>query len=275
MPYKRQRLINVDRLRVANSLEFVGKYVFPSIDGTSTYVLATDGSGQLYWSEGGNANLNPWVVKTTNYTATEGDRIIADSSTGTFTIYLPSSPAIGDSVAVTDGALFASTSTYVDPSGGTIEDDGSVLQLDLSNVTVEFIYDGSTWQVTSTVGPVGPVGPTGPQGVSGPQGPSGALSAWARKTSNYTAVNGDRIIADTSGGTFTVSLPATPTAGWYVVIGGVTMTLSAFSGNHPNGTDWNFIFDNPSGPLPSTVTLTSNTGYTNIWKRLSWSGDTW
>ena len=157
MPYKRQRLINVDRLRVANSLEFVGKYVFPSIDGTSTYVLATDGSGQLYWSEGGNANLNPWVVKTTNYTATEGDRIIAD----------------------------------------------------------------------------------------------------------------------TSGGTFTVSLPATPTAGWYVVIGGVTMTLSAFSGNHPNGTDWNFIFDNPSGPLPSTVTLTSNTGYTNIWKRLSWSGDTW
>ena len=29
------------------------------------------------------------------------------------------------------------------------------------------------------------------------------------------------------------------------------------------------------GGFPSTVTLTSPTGYTNIWKRLSWSGDTW
>jgi len=65
-----------------------------------------------------------------------------------------------------------------------------------------------------------------------------------------------------------------PQAGWYVVIGGVTMTLSAFSG--ASGSNYNFIFDNPSGAaLPSTVTLISNTGYTNIWKRLAWSSDTW
>ena len=65
-----------------------------------------------------------------------------------------------------------------------------------------------------------------------------------------------------------------PQAGWYVVIGGVTMTLTAFSG--VSGSNYNFIFDNPSGvALPSTVTLTSNTGYTNIWKRIAWSGGTW
>lgn len=65
-----------------------------------------------------------------------------------------------------------------------------------------------------------------------------------------------------------------PQAGWYVVIGGVTMTLTAFSG--ASGSNYNFIFDNPSGvALPSTVTLTSNTGYTNIWKRVAWSADTW
>jgi hypothetical protein len=67
-----------------------------------------------------------------------------------------------------------------------------------------------------------------------------------------------------------------PQAGWYVVVGGVTMTLSAFSGDHINGTDYNFLFDNtPGAPLPSTITLISNTGNTNIWKRLAWSGDTW
>lgn len=65
-----------------------------------------------------------------------------------------------------------------------------------------------------------------------------------------------------------------PQAGWYVVIGGVTMTLTAFSG--VSGSNYNFLFNNPSGAaLPSTVTLTSNTGYTNIWKRLAWSSDTW
>lgn len=66
-----------------------------------------------------------------------------------------------------------------------------------------------------------------------------------------------------------------PTAGWYVTIGGVLMTLSAFSA--PSGSEYHFLFDNAAGGggLPSTVTLTSPTGYTNIWKRLSWSGDTW
>jgi hypothetical protein len=37
----------------------------------------------------------------------------------------------------------------------------------------------------------------------------GGSSAWVKKTSNYTAVSGDRLIADTSGGTFTVTLPST------------------------------------------------------------------
>jgi hypothetical protein len=66
-----------------------------------------------------------------------------------------------------------------------------------------------------------------------------------------------------------------PTAGWYVTISGVLMTLSAFSA--PSGSEYHFLFDNAAGGggFPSTVTLTSPTGYTNIWKRLSWSGDTW
>lgn len=66
-----------------------------------------------------------------------------------------------------------------------------------------------------------------------------------------------------------------PQAGWYVVLGGVTMTLTAFSAPNLNGVDYDFLFDVPSGPLPSTVTLTSSTVYTNIWKRLAWSSDTW
>jgi hypothetical protein len=48
-------------------------------------------------------------------------------------------------------------------------------------------------------------------------GSSGA-PLYAKKTANYTAAVGDLIIADTSGGTFTITLPAAPTAGQYVTL---------------------------------------------------------
>lgn len=44
------------------------------------------------------------------------------------------------------------------------------------------------------------------------------LTPWAKKTANYTALSNDRIAADTSGGSFTVTLPASPVDGDEVVI---------------------------------------------------------
>ena len=41
---------------------------------------------------------------------------------------------------------------------------------------------------------------------------------WIVKTANYTAVNGERIMANTNAGAFTVTLPATPVLGWKVSI---------------------------------------------------------
>lgn len=45
-----------------------------------------------------------------------------------------------------------------------------------------------------------------------PPAPSPA-PAYTTKTANYSAANGDYISADTSGGSFTVTLPAAPTTG--------------------------------------------------------------
>lgn len=45
-----------------------------------------------------------------------------------------------------------------------------------------------------------------------------SAGSWIRKTANYTAVTGGHIIADTSGGTFTITLPASPATGNSVVI---------------------------------------------------------
>ncbi len=43
-----------------------------------------------------------WVIKTTTYTAVAGDRILADTSGGGFTITLPASAALGAEIAIAD-----------------------------------------------------------------------------------------------------------------------------------------------------------------------------
>lgn len=51
-------------------------------------------------------------------------------------------------------------------------------------------------------------------------------SAWVTKTANYTAVDKDRILADTTSSAFTITLPATPTAGQEVTISDAGGTFS-------------------------------------------------
>lgn len=61
-----------------------------------------------------------------------------------------------------------------------------------------------------------------------------AIAPATRKTANYTAVSGDRLECDTSGGAFTITLPATPAAGDRVSIwdGGANGTVQGFAGNN-------------------------------------------
>ena len=42
------------------------------------------------------------VIKTSNYTASDGDNLFADTSGGAFTITLPASPSIGNQVKIID-----------------------------------------------------------------------------------------------------------------------------------------------------------------------------
>jgi hypothetical protein len=65
-----------------------------------------------------------------------------------------------------------------------------------------------------------PIGTTGQvlkinSGATAPEwvDPDEVLSPWTRKTGAYTAVSGDRLLADTGGGAFTITLPASPSGG--------------------------------------------------------------
>jgi Collagen triple helix repeat (20 copies) len=171
--------------------------------------------------QGPSGALTAWAVKSTTYTAVNGDRLIANTSAGVFTITLPATPVTGAYVVITDANNWSANNLTVARNGSTIEGYAQDLVLDQKGVTVELIYDGVTWSVTATTGAQGQqgvAGPQGPSGAQGPQGPSGALTAWTVKSTTYTAVNGDRLIANTSAGAFTITLPATPITGAYVVI---------------------------------------------------------
>jgi hypothetical protein len=61
---------------------------------TGTTLSATGG--------GGGGSLSPWALKTSAYTAVDGDRLLADTTAGAFTITLPASPAVGQYVEIND-----------------------------------------------------------------------------------------------------------------------------------------------------------------------------
>jgi hypothetical protein len=119
--------------------------------------------------QGQDGNLKPWVVKTSNYTAERGDRIIADTRNGTFTIDLPLNPNIGDSVTITDGWDFKQIPLTVGRNGSKIvnkfqQGEENNISLDILHTTFEFIYTGTVrgWDFTSTTGPKGDEGESAP-----------------------------------------------------------------------------------------------------------------
>jgi hypothetical protein len=88
--------------------------------------------------------------------------------------------------------------------------------------------------------------------------------SWLRVTANYTAVSGNRISADTTGGAFTITLPAGPSTNNYVEIsdGG-----SAFQTNNLT------ISRNGSTIMGLSEDMTLSTN--NISVGLVYNGTTW
>lgn len=99
-----------------------------------------------------------WVKKTANYTASNYDMIIADTSAGSFTVTLPASPTIGYSVRVADGNNWNTHNLTINRNGATINGLSQNLTLAARGVSVELLYDGTTWKVFELAGPAAATG---------------------------------------------------------------------------------------------------------------------
>jgi hypothetical protein len=149
-----------------------------------------------------------WTKITTTYTASTNQQLIANTANGAFTVTLPAGPSVGNIVKITDGYDWTANNLTVAGNGSTIEGSVNDLLIDIKGVTVEFIYDGSTWQATATLGIQGATGATGVTGLTGPTGPTGATgltgatggTPWLLSGSDTYYTAGNVIIGASSAG---------------------------------------------------------------------------
>ena len=135
----------------APSSPVAGDLWFDSTDG-SLNVYYNDGTSSQWVSAISNQTDAAYIVKTANYTASNRDHIMADTTNGSFTITLPASPSIGHNVVLYDNGSWGTNNLTVGRNGSSIESISDDFVLDVSSVKVEFIYNGSTWQIYSSLG---------------------------------------------------------------------------------------------------------------------------
>ena len=211
------------------------------IESTLTGFKFPDGTVQATAASGAN-----WTKITTTTTATTKKQYVTDTTAGAFTVTLPATPAAGDYVYFMDAGNWATNNLTVARNGTTIEASATDLVLDVKGLMVQLIYDGSTWQVTSNIGPQGPIGPIG---VTGAAGLAGTPALNIVTTTTQTAVAYNQYVL-TNIAVSTLTLPASPTAGdivWVTPGNGLITNVMARNGNNIMGIAEDMTMNNASG----------------------------
>lgn len=108
----------------------------------------------------------------------------------------------------------SSNSAYIDVGELALNFADQILYTSDGNTAIELGANVTNQNITGTLSANGSVGSEGQVLTSNGSGIYwGSGGSWIEKTSDYTAVTGDRILTDTSANTFTITLPATPSVG--------------------------------------------------------------
>lgn len=205
---------------------------------------------------GATPKWNP-TAKTTTYTAVAWDLVKGNATSGGFTVTLPTTPAAGTAVAVFKTDATANAVTIARGGSNTIEG-GTSIAAASQYVGYVLVFDGtSDWTVLGIKYPVAYLTANFPLRANNLSDLASASTArtnlglggsavlnvgtaastvaagddsrivnaaraaknfTATKTANYTAAVGEVVRADASGGTITITMPASPSQGDRVTI---------------------------------------------------------
>ena len=118
----------------------------------SDAALNLTGSALVFVSPLAEDIANSYIEKTANYTAKVGEKILASTSGGAWTLTLPSSPTAGARIVVADHDDWSTNNLTVARNGNNIEGDAEDMTLDIGGALVEFVWDGANWQVYAQAG---------------------------------------------------------------------------------------------------------------------------
>jgi hypothetical protein len=130
---------------VASDLTFT----LPATDGASGQALVTNGSGVLSFA---SAGISWQSVQTTGFTASAGKGYPCNTTSSAFTVTLPASPSVGDTIVIVDYAgTFATNNLTIARNGNNIEGGVGNKKLTTNREATTITYVDSTqgWVSTS------------------------------------------------------------------------------------------------------------------------------
>jgi len=137
--------VYVDGTVFADALGFGTTVItLPTADGSANQILTTNGSGTLSFVD--NSGGTSWQsVKTSNYTASAGEGIFANTTSGSFTVTLPASPSLGDEVSIKDYAgTFDTNALTIGRNSQPIEGVAEDLTVSVERAGLTLAYSDST-----------------------------------------------------------------------------------------------------------------------------------
>ena len=101
----------------------------------------------------GGGGITYGAVKTTTYTAVSNDGVLTNTTGGAFTVNLPATPATGTQVFIADSAgTWATNNLTIGRNGSTIAGSATDLVCDINSVSIQCVYDGTTWDIFAQIG---------------------------------------------------------------------------------------------------------------------------
>jgi hypothetical protein len=142
-------LSNLSTSANANLVAAINSITYPF--GSSGNVLSSNGNAWI--SSALPASGLSYVVRSANTAIINNQGILANTALGSFTITLPSSPAVGNQVVVADaGGDFGANALTIARNGSTIANAAEDLVCDINDISVQLVYSGDTWEVYTQLG---------------------------------------------------------------------------------------------------------------------------